>query len=253
MPRLFLIDAKWEGKINLTKELKEYFKKKKIKSVALFASVQFTDLKDFLKELEKNKIKVNITKAKRTNENAQILGCDCYEDSFQDKIIENSDAVLYVGDGLFHPKALLLSQIKEKKENFKPVIIFDPISNQIKEINKKDIEKQIQKKKRNLKLFINSQTIGILVTIKPGQQYFNSAKNLKEKLKERGKKAYIFIDNNINLAQLENYPFIQCWVNTACPRIGTDDIVNIEKPLINIKEAFNPIKALEEIEKYNIK
>jgi len=247
MTRLFLIDAKWEGKINLTNELKEHLKKKKIKSVALFASIQFTNLNEFIKELEKNKIKVNITKAKRTNEKIQILGCDCYGDSFQEDIIKNSDVVLYIGDGLFHPKALLLSQIKSKE--FKPVIIFDPIANQIKEINKKDIEKQIQKKKRNLKMFINSRTIGILVTIKPGQQYFNSAKNLKEKLKEQGKKAYIFIDNNINLSQLENYPFIQCWVNTACPRIGTDDIVNIEKPLINIKEAFNPIKYLEEMEK----
>jgi len=245
MPRLLLIDAKWEGKIKLTKELKNYLNKKNIRSVALFASVQFTNLKDFIKELEKNKIKVKITKAKTTNENAQILGCDCSADSFQDKIIENSDAILYVGDGLFHPKALLLSQIKNKE--FKLVIIFDPISNQIKEINKKDIEKQVQKYIRNLKMFINSKNIGILVTIKPGQQYFNSAKNLKEKLKEQGKKAYIFIDNNINISQLENYPFIQCWVNTACPRIGTDDIVNIEKPLINIKEAFNPIKALEEL------
>ena len=246
MVELLLIDAKWEGKIKLTDELKEHLKKNKIKSVALFASVQFTDLKDFIKELEENKIKVNITKAKRTNEKMQILGCDCYEDSFQDNIIENSDAILYIGYRLFHPKALLLSQIKSK--NFKPIIIFDHIANKIKEINKKDIEKQIQKYKRNLKLFINSKTLGILVTIKPGQQYLNSAKNLKEKLKEQGKKAYIFIDNNINLSQLENYPFIQCWVNTACPRIGTDDILNIEKPLINIKEAFEPIKALEELD-----
>lgn len=246
MPRLLLIDAKWKGKIFLTNNLKKYLKEKNIKSIALFASVQFTNLNDFIKELEKNKIKVNITKAKRTNKNMQILGCDCDGDSFKDQIIKNSDLILYVGDGLFHPKALLLSQIKRDK--IKPIIIFDPISNKINEINKKDIDKQIQKKKRNLKMFINSKTIGILVTIKPGQQYFNSAKNLKEKLKENGKKSYIFIDNNINLSQLENYPFIHCWVNTACPRIGTDDIVNVEQPIINLKEAFNPIKALEELE-----
>ena len=33
MPRLLLIDAKWEGKIKLIKELKDYFKEKNIKSV----------------------------------------------------------------------------------------------------------------------------------------------------------------------------------------------------------------------------
>ncbi len=50
MTELLLIDAKWEGKINLTKELNNYLNKKKIKSIALFASVQFTDLENFIEE-----------------------------------------------------------------------------------------------------------------------------------------------------------------------------------------------------------
>ncbi len=245
MVELLLIDAKWQGKIQLTKELEKFLKKRKINSIALFASVQFLNLDNFIKQLEKLGIKVNTTKAKRTNEPIQILGCDIYHDSFKDPIIQESDLLLYIGDGLFHPKALLLLQSKQK--NIKAVIIFNPVSNQIKEINKEAIEKQIQRYKRNLKLFINSRNIGILVTIKPGQQYFSSAKKLKEKLEESGKKAYIFIDDIININQLENYPFIQAWVNTACPRIGTDDIVNIEQPMINLREAMNPIKALEEL------
>mgnify|MGYP001607055732 FL=1 len=246
MVELLLIDAKWGGEIKLTDKLKKFLQEKKLKSIALFASVQFTKLDNLIKQIEKLGIKVNTTKARRTNEKIQILGCDCYEDSFEKNIIKNSDLILYVGDGLFHPKALLLSQIKSKE--IKPIILFDPISDQIKEINKKDIEKQIQKIKRNLRFFINSKNIGILVTIKPGQQYFSAAKKLKEKLEKENKKAYIFIDDIINLNQLENYPFIQTWVNTACPRIGTDDILNIEKPIINLREAMNPIKALEELE-----
>lgn len=247
MPELLFIDAKWEGKIKLTKELENYFKKNKISSIALFASVQFTNLDNFIKQIENLGIKVNTTKAKRTNSPMQILGCDCYEDSFKENIIKNSDLILYIGDGLFHPKALLLAQKKETN-NFKPVLIFNLVTNQIKEINKKDIEKQIQKYKRNLKLFINAKNIGILVTIKPGQQYFELAKKLKEKLNQENKKSYIFIEDNIDLGQLENYPFIQAWVNTACPRIGTDDILNTEKQIINLREAMNPIKALEELE-----
>jgi len=91
-----------------------------------------------------------------------------------------------------------------------------------------------------------SKADSILVTIKPGQQYFTLAKKLKEKLEEQGKKAYVFVDNTFDLNTLENYPFIKAWVNTACPRIGTDDIVNIEQPMINLKDAFDPVKALEE-------
>src|SRR3989344_3826363 len=180
MVNLVLIDAKWEGEIKMNNFLKDLFKKKKIKSIALFASVQFTDLSKFIKEIEKLKIKVNFTKAKRTNENAQVLGCDCYEDSFKENIIDSSDLILYVGDGLFHPKAILLSQINKKK--FKSVFLFNPISNEIQEIGKKDIQHQINRMKRNLKLFIHSNSIGILVTIKPGQQYLNVAKNLKKVL-----------------------------------------------------------------------
>ena len=249
MTELLLIDAKWEGEIKLTYKLKKILKEKKINSIALFASVQFLNLNNFIKEIEKLGIKVNITKAKRTNSPLQILGCDNYEDSFKENIIQNSDLILYVGDGLFHPKALLLAQKKEIKSNkFKSVLIFNPITNEISTLDKKDIEKQLQRYKRNLKLFIHANTIGILVTIKPGQQYFSAAKKLKEKLEKGGKKAYIFIDDVIHINQLENYPFIRAWVNTACPRIGTDDIVNIEQPMINIKEAMNPIKALEELE-----
>ena len=244
MTELVFIDAKWDGKIELTEKLKEYLKKHKTKSLVLFASTQFTDLDEFINQLEILEIKVNTTKAKRTSDKIQILGCDCYSNSFENSIIEESDLILYIGDGLFHPKALLLAQAKTQR--IKPVTTFNPMSNSIEELDKDSIENQITRMKRNLKMYVNSTTIGILVTIKPGQQYFNSAKKLKEQLEKEGKKAYIFIGNSLDLNDLENYTFIQSWVNTACPRIGTDDIVNTDKPIINLHEAFNPTNALEE-------
>ena len=67
-------------------------------------------------------------------------------------------------------------------------------------------------------------------------------------LRTRGKKVYIFVDDTIDISQFENYPFIQSWINTSCPRIGTDDIMNTEKVLINIREALIPEKTLEELE-----
>lgn len=247
MVQTLFVDATWEGKISATRVLKDFLNDKKPRSIALFAAVQFSHLDNFIRDIEKQGIKVQITKAKRTTKPLQILGCDCYDDSFKENIIKNSDMILYVGDGLFHPKALLLSQIKNKK--IKPIVLFDPISDSVKEIDTKDIEKQLLKTKANLKKYLHAEKIGILVTIKPGQQYLQSAVTLKEKLQEEGKKAYIFIDNTFDLNSLENYPFIECWVNTACPRIGTDDIVHIKQPMINIREAFEPVKVLETLEK----
>ncbi|MBS3080182.1 diphthamide synthesis protein [Candidatus Pacearchaeota archaeon] len=244
--RILFIEAKYEKPVYLTDNLRKYLKNKKTKSIALFASVQFSNLDNFIKEIEKLKIKVNITKAKRTSSVLQILGCDCYKDTFKVPIIEQSDLILYVGDGLFHPKALLLSQIKNEK--IKPVIIYNPIAKDIRELTEKDIEQQLKKMKANLRKYLNAEKIGILVSIKPGQQYLALAKKLKEQLVKEGKKPYIFVDNTFDLNALENYPFIQCWVNTACPRIGTDDIINIEQPMINIREAFDPVKELEEFQ-----
>jgi len=240
MPRLLLLNAEWEGEIKITPKLKAHLKKTKTKSIDLFASTQFAEIGNFLKELKKLKIKVNIQKAKRTNKPLQILGCDCNPDSFEKDL--KSDMILYLGDGMFHPKALILAVDR-------PITIFDPISDNIKVVDRKDMQKELMIKKRNLKKFLNAVKIGILVTIKPGQQYFLAAKKLKVDLEKEGKKAYIFIDDTLNPMNYENYPFVQCWVNTACPRIGTDDIVNFSQAMINLRDALDPRRAFVELEK----
>ena len=249
MTQIVFIDSKYEGEIQLSKKAVDYLKSLKISSIALFASVQFTKIGKILNQLKSLGIEPRITKAKRTSSPLQILGCDCYNDSFKDNIIKDSDAILYIGDGLFHPKALLLSQIKSK--TIKPIVIWDPMLQKLSVLDKKDIQQQINKTKANIKRYINARKIGILVTIKPGQQYLNSALRLKELIESgkqgENKKAFIFIDDTLDLRALENYPFIEAWVNTACPRIGTDDITTIRQPMINLREAFNPVKALEEI------
>ncbi|MBI2629070.1 diphthamide synthesis protein [Candidatus Pacearchaeota archaeon] len=255
MTQLIFIDSKYEGEIELSKKALDYLKNlkvenKRINSVALFASVQFTKIGKILDQLKSVDIEYRITKAKRTSAPLQILGCDCYNDSFKDNIVQESDAVLYIGDGLFHPKALLLAQLKSK--NIKPIIIWDPMLQKLSILDKKDIQQQVNKTKANIKRYINARKIGILVTIKPGQQYLNSALRLKSLIESEtqghGKKAFIFIDDTLDIRALENYPFIEAWVNTACPRIGTDDITTIRQPMINLREAFNPIKALEEMD-----
>ena len=108
-----------------------------------------------------------------------------------------------------------------------------------------EIKKELTRKKANIKRYLSSESIGVLVTIKPGQQYLSNAKKLKETLEKQNKQAFIFITDTIQFDHLENYPFIEAWVNTACPRIGTDDLLKTRKPLINIREALDPIKALE--------
>ena len=74
------------------------------------------------------------------------------------------------------------------------------------------------------------KNIGILITVKPGQQHFNPGLKLEDKYKD--KRFYYFVDNDLNFSSLENFSFIEFWINTACPRIGFDDAVNLEKEFI---------------------
>lgn len=236
MVKVLFFETPYNKEILLNNKLINYLKKNKIKSIALFASIQFIKLDKVKKQLKN--INIKTTKAKRTNKETQILGCDTYHDSFKEDIISKTDVALYIGDGLFHPQALLFSQIYKKQ--FKKIISYNPVTKQIKILNKKDIQKQINRIKANLKKFLMAKTIGIIVSTKPGQQYLELSKKLKQKLKN--KKVYIFITNNIDLNELENFPFIQSWVNSACPRIGFDNIEN--KSIINIKEAFDSTSPL---------
>jgi 2-(3-amino-3-carboxypropyl)histidine synthase len=231
--RVLFVDAVWDKEIVLGEDLIEHIRRVGARSIALFASVQFLKLDTVKKQLRELRVEVKTTKAKRAGSEVQILGCDVYPDSFENDVLD-SDMILYVGDGMFHPKALLLAGRKD-------VVVWNPISERMSVVGKDEIEKQLNKIKANLKRYLMADTIGIVVTLKPGQQHLELAKKLKKKLEDSGKRVFIFMSDSLDFEHFGNYPFVEAWVNTACPRIGTDDILNLEKPLVNIREALEVI------------
>ena len=66
---------------------------------------------------------------------------------------------------------------------------------------------------------------------KKGQGRMQDALKLKKELKD--KNVFIFMFETLDFNSLENFPFIDVWVNTACPRI-MDDWEKINKPVVNI-------------------
>lgn len=233
MAEVLFVEAFYDKEVRLSKEALNVLSK--YKTLALFSSVQFIHLDAVKRQLKTAGIKVIMTKAKRATLEGQILGCDCFEDSFKDKSVFKADALLYIGDGNFHPKALLLAQkdMKNKKE----VIAFNPLSNYMRIMTYADVEMQDKKYKTNMLKYMHARKVGILVSMKPGQQQLSEALKLKERGKGK-KEFYIFLANAIMMNELENFNFIEAWVNTACPRIGFDDILNAEKAVINIKDAL---------------
>ena len=240
--KLKFLKAKYKGNLNIAKDFEEKLIStfKKNSNIAIYSAVQFRDFfEEVQNTLNKNNFKYFTSKAFRTSIEGQILGCDSYADSLnlKDNNLESDDfgGFIYIGDGYFHPNALLLLQ--ENFKEIKPVLILNVVQNICEIIDKNHIESYIKKKKANLAKFYMSDIIGVFVSSKWGQEYKNSALKLKEKYPK--KKFYFFVADNFLESEVENFPFIECWVNTACPRIGQDDIVRQNFPMINIKDIFN--------------
>lgn len=233
---LLFLDAPYSGSVELCKETLAYLKKKKYQTVGVYASVQFVNNLDKVKEqLQENNIKIITSHADRTQVKGQLLGCDNYHNSLNlGKEEEKIDCYLYIGDGKFHPLALVYAQ-KDQTE-MKEIVCNDPLTQKMSSMGVNDIKTILTKYKSSLMKFLTAGNIGVMVTIKPGQEQFRPALALEKKFP--GKKFYYFIDNVVSFDQLENFNFIEVWVNTACPRVGFDDQEKFVKGVINLNDAF---------------
>lgn len=171
------------------------------KNLALCYSIQFEDLAEEIKSQLKQK---NITSF------TQVLGCSSPHFS------KNTDAVLLVGSGKFHAVSLAY-------ETKLPVYVFE--DNTFTKISEKEVDKLAKQKKASYVKFLNAKKVGVLVSTKLGQQNLKKALAFKKSLKN--KKSYLFISNNINTAEFENFG-LASWVNTACKRLDLDSsVINI--------------------------
>ena len=163
------------------------------KQVYLAYTIQFKKIAEQVRMLlMKNKISIAGF--------SQVLGCTP---------LKSTSPILLISEASFNANNLLEKGNKVWLFNNHTLIKLKPL----KQANK-------------LNKFYHANTIGILVSTKQGQ-YNKEAIKLKKTLK---KPSYLFLADNINLAELENFN-IDFWVNTACPRLAGDcnKIINYKK------------------------
>ena len=221
--KTFFVEARFKQKIDIPDQIINVLPKK----IALFTTVQFLDsISGIKKQLENKGKKVLVIKTQHSKYPGQLLGCNIkkFEESK-----EKFDAFLYIGDGMFHPKALVL-------KNPKPAFAYNPFSQQYKKLEPKDSEIEAMKRKNEgAKLkFMNSKEIGVLISTKPGQNQLKKAYELEKKYAD--KNFYFLLFDTIDFGELENFPFIECFVNTACPRIAYDEAEKIRKAVVNVDD-----------------
>lgn len=225
--KLHFIEAKATIDLEMPKELLKEFPD----SIAIAAATQFVDkLPKFVEFLKENGKGVTLIRGNHAKHWGQIVGCS-YSDFRYDN--ENEfEAFLYIGDGLFHPKAMILNSGKE-------VFTFDPFIKKITKLDKTMMDEIKRLQKVNRTKFLHAKNIGVLVTTKPGQMSVQAKLldifSLKEKFPD--KNFYYIAVNTLDFNQLDNFSFIDAYVNTACNRL-IDDTDKFPKPMINIEEAF---------------
>jgi len=230
--KTFFIEAR--SKQNLKAAAKAALPKlKKYKKIGLATTVQHvSQLDNARKELEKagketfiGELPEELPKKQGiySHYSGQVLGCDV----ISAKSIEGEvDCFLYLGTGEFHP--IYIAILTEK-----PVVTANPFSCNVGEISEQDKRKYLAKQAARVSKFNDSKVVGILVSTKPGQLY--PAAKAKAFIEKLGKKAVLFIGDTIQPESLADFQGVECWVNTACPRM-VDDQERYPKPIVNIDE-----------------
>ncbi|MFH0874374.1 MAG: diphthamide synthesis protein [archaeon] len=207
-----------ESKQTLKVKLPKSFLKMLPKKTGVFTTVQYINkIDDVIKQMLKAGITAKKYKLSHSKYEGQILGCNIEK-------FTGVDGFLYIGEGKFHPKAIAL-------RNELPVYTYNPLDKKSDLISKEEISVMQRKEKGALLKFYSSTNIGVLITLKHGQSNLAQAQQLQGKFPD--KKIYFFADDTFDFSTLENFPFIDCFVNTACKRIGMDDSIRLIKPIIN--------------------
>ncbi len=206
--KVLFVEALRREKIPLSAAALDLLKKELPEKIYLVYTIQY---KAYTKE-----VKEKLSKHKKILGTSQILGCS--------NLKTDAEAILLVGSGRFH--ALEMALMTEKE-----VYILE--HNHLSKITKAEIDKLLKIRQAQIKKVLAADTIGIVISLKPGQCNYRLAEQFAEKLRKKGKKPYLFIADYIDLNELQNYP-IDAWVNTACPGLELD----------------NHIQNLRDVEKY---
>lgn len=204
------------------------------RNIGLTTTIQHVQTLDTVREMLIHKGKtVVIGDAGRLNYPGQVIGCDY---SNARSVAKDVDAFLFVGGGRFHALGVAVSTSK-------PTIVADPYEKTAYAINE-EAEKIIRQRWACIEEAKKAKSFAVLVGLKPGQKRLEEALNLKRKLEEHGKIAYIFAAREINPELIMEFPTIEAYVNTACPRISLDDASKFRKPVLTPNEMLVAVGEL---------
>jgi len=202
--------------------------------IGLATTVQHVQTLDGVREMLTRVGKtVVIGDAGRLSYAGQVVGCNY---SNAKSIAKDVEAFLFIGGGQFHALGVALSTSK-------PTIIADPYEKRAYSIDD-EAGKIVKQRWASIEEAKKASVFAVLVGLKPGQKRFEEALEVKQKLEEKGKAAFVFVSEEVTPEMLMEFPMVDAYVNTACPRISVDDASRFNKPVLTVNEALVVIGVL---------
>jgi len=196
--------------------------------IGLITTVQHVDMLSEAREtLLKAGKSVAVGDAGRSFYAGQVIGCDY---SNAKAVAKDVDAFLFVGGGRFHAIGVVLATSK-------PTVVADPYERRAFSVDA-EAQKTIKQRWTNVQEAIKTERFGVLIGLKSGQRRLEEALKIRDRLERAGKKTTLLAVREVTPETLMEFPSLNAFVNTACPRISLHDATKFQKPVLTINEAL---------------
>ena len=198
------------------------------RSIGLTTTVQHVDTLDEARNmLLKMGKSVMIGNTGRLKHAGQVTGCDY---SNAKAISEAVDAFLFIGGGKFHAVGIALTTTK-------PTVIADPYEKRAFSVND-EARRLVKQRWASISEAKKAKEFGVLIGLKNGQRRLEEAVRIKKKLEKTRRNATLLAIKEITPEALMQFPRIDAFVNTACPRVSLDDAARFRKPIMSVNEVL---------------
>lgn len=196
------------------------------KSLGLATTVQHVDMLSEARELLiKTGKSVAIGDTGKLKYAGQVIGCNY---SNAKAITKDVEAFLFIGGGKFHAIGLALATAK-------PVIVADPYEKRAYAIDG-EVQRIMKQRWATIHEAKKAEKFGVLIGLKSRQEKFDRALQIKEKLEKKERRATLLALREMTPETLMQFPTVEAFVNTACPRISLDDASKFLKPVLTLDE-----------------
>jgi len=157
----------------------------------------------------------------------QVTGCD-YTNA--KSVAEEAEAFLLIGGGRFHAIGVALATAKS-------TIVADPYERRAYNIDE-EVRRIINQRWASISEAKEAKKFGILIGLKSGQRRLGLAMAIKKKLEKNGRSTALLALKEVAPEALLQFPCIEAFVNTACPRVSVDDGTRFHKPVLTPNETL---------------